>query len=104
MAGSLVAEVLERPATGAHRTSFRKSVVLGIASGAIGRGSGLDYLPASLPILDTLRGRIFGKQALKENLGYALGVATVYSDKIYNVLAQHSSTLERAGEFIKDLV
>lgn len=102
MAGSLVAEVLERP-TGGNQTSFRKSVVLGIATAAIGRRTGLDYITASMPVLDTLRGNILRKQSIKEYTGYTTGVAIAYSDKIYEALSPHVSMLETAGEFVKNL-
>lgn len=60
--------------------TIRFNVLAGFAAGSAGRATGMEYLPAAVPIADLVIGGLFSKESILNYTTYGLGVGLAYAD------------------------
>ncbi len=86
---SLVSRVLL--CGGETANAMKVSYLLGVGFGVAGRLSGEEMIPAIPLVIDVFYGA--GPGSLVGYAAYGAGIATVYADKVYSVVANMSDKL-----------
>src|SRR3989338_1945041 len=86
---SLVSRVLL--CGGETANAMKVSYLLGVGLGAAGRLTGEEGIPLIPPAIDVFYGT--GPGSLVGYVAYGAGIATVYADKVYSIVANISDKL-----------